>query len=125
MIERAASAALSFSRALVKMDNNMINLHRQRVHEGRSLLDISIRRLLFSNPMLSIDMCSKIIDTLKEKTEEEKEMIRSCLQESIAIYREKVKESDGLSRYQEICNQAKEHIREWENYYGKASLANI
>ena len=103
----------------------MINLQRQRVHEGRSLLDISIRRLLFSNPMLSIDICSKIIDTLKEKTEEEKEMIRSTLQESIVVYREKVKESDGMSRYQEICDLVKVHIQEWENKYGKVSLADI
>ena len=103
----------------------MINLQQHRAHGGRSLLDNSIRRLLFSNPMLSIDICSKIIDTLKEKTEEEKEMIRSSLQESIAVYREKAKDSEGESQYQEICEQAKEHIQEWESYYGKASLADI
>lgn len=103
----------------------MINLHRQRAHERRSLLDNSIRRLLFSNPTLSIDMCSKIIDTLKEKTEEEKEMIRSSLQESIVVYREKANESDGMAHYHEICVQARGHILEWENYYGKASLADI
>lgn len=90
-----------------------------------SLLDITIKRLLFSNPMFSIEMCSKILDTLKDKTEEEKELLRSNLQESIVVYREKANESDGKSHYQKICDQAKEHVQEWERLYGKASLADI
>ena len=88
-------------------------------------MDLSIRRLLFSNPMLGIDMCSKILDTLKDKTEEEKELIRSSLQESIVVYREKAKESEDKQHYQEICEQAKEHIQEWESHYGTASIADI
>lgn len=97
----------------------------EKQRNRRSLLDLSIRRLLFSNPMLGIDMCSKILDTLKDKTEEEKELIRSSLQESIVVYREKAKESEDKQHYQEICEQAKEHIQEWESHYGKASLADI
>ena len=91
----------------------------------KSLLDNTIRRLLFSNPMFNIDMCRKILDALKDKSEEEKEIIRSSLQESIVLYKEKAKEAGREEHYQEICKQVKDHIQQWEKHYGKASLADI
>lgn len=90
-----------------------------------SLMDKTIRRLLFSNPSMSIEMCRKVANALKRKTEEEKELIRANLQEGLAIYREKAKESVGIQHHQELCSQAKEHIRQWESVYGKASLADV
>lgn len=90
-----------------------------------SLMDKAIRRLLFSNPSMSIEMCRRITNALKNKTEEEKELIRANLQESLALYKEKAKESVGLQHQHDICSQAKEHVRQWESVYGKASLADI
>jgi len=90
-----------------------------------SLMDKTIRRLLFSNPSMSIEMCRKITNALKNKTEEEKELIRANLQEGLAIYREKAKESVSIEYRDNIYSQAKEHIRQWEKVYGKPSLADI
>ena len=92
---------------------------------NEDLMDKTIRRLLFSNPSISIDLCRKITGVLKKKTEEEKELIRANLQESLALYREKMKESGGMLHQQDICNKTKDHIRQWESVYGKASLADI
>lgn len=90
-----------------------------------SLMDKAIRRLLFSNPTMSIELCRKITNALKNKTEDEKELIRANLQEGLSLYREKIKESGGIYHHCDICTQAKEHIRQWENFYGKASLADV
>ena len=90
-----------------------------------SLMDNTIRRLLFSNPSMSIEMCRKITNALKNKTEEEKELIRANLQESLALYKERAKESVSIEYREDIRSQAKEHIRQWESVYGKASLADI
>lgn len=90
-----------------------------------SQLDITIQRLLFSNPSINIEMCRKIMDALSVKTEEEKELIRANLQESVVLYKEREKESDGKPPYRERCNMIKEHIQKWENVFGKVSLADI
>ena len=90
-----------------------------------SLMDKTIRRLLFSNPSMSIEMCRKITNALKNKTEEEKELIRANLQEGLALYKEKAKESVSIEYRDNIYSQAKEHIRQWEKVYGKPSLADI
>lgn len=91
---------------------------------NKTSLDTTIQRLLFSNPSINIEMCRKITDALSDKTEEEKELIRASLQESVVLYKERERESDGKP-YRERCNMIKEHIQKWENVFGKVSLADI
>ena len=90
-----------------------------------SLLDNTIRRLLFSNPTISIELCRKITDALKDKTENEKESIRASLQESLTLYKEKAKETGDKQHCRNIFDEIKDHIQQWESVYGKASLADV
>lgn len=103
----------------------MTTVKTLKTNNKASLLDTSIRRLLFSNPSISIDVCRKVTDALKDKTEEEKELIRANLQESVTLYKEKAKDVDDKQHYREIFDEVKEHMQQWENVYGKASLADV
>lgn len=103
----------------------MTTVKTLKTNNKASLLDTSIRRLLFSNPSISIDVCRKVTDALKDKTEEEKELIRANLQESVTLYKEKAKDVDDKQHCREIFDEVKEHMQQWENVYGKASLADV
>lgn len=88
-------------------------------------LDQDIRRLLFANPLLGISTCRKILNALQGNTVDEKQKIRSWLEENVIIYKNKARDLDSTALYEDLCQETKKHIKAWEETFGVVTLSDI
>lgn len=96
----------------------------KKIANPSDIKDSEIKRLMLAAPSIPYFKCRSIMETLSSSSIDEKTELVKWLEEKVRLYKETITDID-TEIYDEMCNDVKERISDWESQFGAVTLEDI